>query len=86
MLAMAVIGFAVMAYDIKHGPSGVGFAGMMTGIALVILMLVYIAMPPLLLKCERIEDNCLWITPVRNAVKESFRGAPKASGGQPAAS
>jgi hypothetical protein len=72
MIVVAALAFATMAYDLKHNAGALGFVAMMVGILCVTALLVYLAMPPWLLRCRKIEDDQLWIEPLNSKVKDSF--------------
>lgn len=62
MALVAIALLAVTVYDQEVGhPSAVGFAAMMLGIAVIVAALVYVAMPPWLVKCCKIDNGRLWL-------------------------
>ena len=63
MALLSAVLFAVAFYQHKVGrPNAVGFSAMMLSIVLIVLMLVYLAMPTVFIECRKIDDDGrLWL-------------------------
>lgn len=73
LLVLSAGGFAVAVTHFNDEHFTFVGPGIVTGVGMLTWALAYIAMPPLKLKCEKIEEGRLWIAPSSYGARESFR-------------